>query len=76
VAQGLASLVIQDSERAVAMENPAGILRARVYGRLQGESDFAFPWVAYERNAQLFMDGMFPIHRPSEALQEKARALA
>jgi len=76
VAQGLASLVIQDSERAVAMENPAGILRARVYGRLQGESDFAFPWVAYERNAQLFMDGMFPIHRPSEALQEKSRALA
>lgn len=76
VAQGLAPLSTQDSERAVAMENPAGILRARVFGRQQGEGDFAFPWVAYERNAQLFMDGMFRIHRPSEALQEKALALA
>lgn len=76
VAQGLAPLDTQDSERAVAMENPAGILRALVFGRQQGEGDFAFPWVAYERNAQLFMDGMFRIHQASAALQEKARALA
>ena len=75
VAQGLEPLGTQDTERAVAMENPAGILRARVFGRQPGEGDFVIPWVAYERNAQLYMEGMFRIHRPSEALQEKARAL-
>lgn len=75
VAQGLEPLGTQDTERAVAMENPAGILRARVFGRQPGEGEFVFPWVAYERNAQLYMEGMFRIHRPSEALQEKARAL-
>jgi len=74
IAMGLEPLGVQDSERAVAMENPAGILRARVYGRQAAKGDFAIPWVAYERNAQLYLDGLFRIYRPSEALMEKARA--
>jgi hypothetical protein len=63
-----------DAERAVAMENPAGLLRARVFGRQAAPGTFAFPWVAYERNAQLFMDGLFRIHRPSPALRDAIAA--
>jgi 2-methylaconitate cis-trans-isomerase PrpF len=68
VAVGVKQLVAQDEERAIAMENPAGILRARVFGRQVSESSFTFPWVAYERNAQIYMDGFFRIHHPSEEL--------
>lgn len=75
IAKGVEPLTAQDTERAVAMENPAGILRARVFGRLDVGGVFAFPWVAYERNAQLFMDGYFRIYQPSDALQEKARSI-
>lgn len=75
IAEGLEPLAAHDAERAVAMENPAGILRARVFGRQVAEGVFAFPWVAYERNAQLFMDGHFHIHRPSDALMAAMRAL-
>jgi hypothetical protein len=57
------------------MENPAGILRARVFGRQEAEGAYAFPWVAYERNAQLYMDGFFRIYRLSNALMDKARSL-
>jgi hypothetical protein len=75
IAEGLEPLAAHDAERAVAMENPAGILRARVFGRQVAEEEPAFPWVAYERNAQLYMDGFFRIHRPSEALVEAMRAM-
>ena len=75
IAQGVEPLPAQNTERAVAMENPAGILRARVFGRQDGDGGFAFPWVAYERNAQLYLDGFFRIHHPSEALVQQVRAL-
>ncbi len=75
VAVGLEGLGEQDAERAVAMENPAGILRARVFGRQEASGEFVLPRVAYERNAQLYMDGFFRIHRPSAALVDKSRAL-
>jgi hypothetical protein len=69
IAQGLSPLGETDTEQAVAMENPAGILRARVFGRRSGSGEFVFPWVAYERNAQLYMNGFFRIYRPSERLR-------
>lgn len=75
IAEGLEPFAANDAERAVAMENPAGILRARVFGRQMAEKELALPWVAYERNAQLFMDGYFHIHRPSDALVETVRAM-
>jgi len=75
IAQGVEPLPAQNTERAVAMENPAGILRARVFGRQDGDGGFAFPWVAYERNAQLYLDGFFRIHHPSDALVQQVRAL-
>lgn len=76
VATGLEPLTANDSERAVAMENPAGILRARVFGRQLAGGGFAFPWVAYERNAQLYMDGYFRIYRPSARTLEQISAPA
>jgi 4-oxalomesaconate tautomerase len=76
VATGLEPLSSRDSERAVAMENPAGILRARVFGRQLAGGGFAFPWVAYERNAQLYMDGQFRIYQPSAQMLERVARLA
>ena len=75
IVQGVEPLTVHNTERAVAMENPAGILRARVFGCHDAEGGFAFPRVAYERNAQLYMDGFFRIHRPSDALVQQVRAL-
>ena len=75
IAMGVEPLSVHNTERAVAMENPAGILRARVFGRHDVEGGYAFPWVAYERNAQLYMDGFFRIYRLSNALMDKACSL-
>jgi 2-methylaconitate cis-trans-isomerase PrpF len=75
IATGLEPLAERDAERAVAMENPAGILRARVFGRRDAGGEFAFPWVAYERNAQLYMSGYFRVHRPSARLTELCGAV-
>lgn len=75
IAQGVEPLSAQNTERAVAMENPAGILRARVLARHDAKGRFAIPWVAYERNAQLYLEGFFRVYRPSNALQKKARSL-
>lgn len=75
VAQGLQPLTAQSSERGVAMENPAGILRARVFGSRSDAGAYAFPWVAYERNAQLYMEGYFRIHRPSPRLIERVQSV-
>lgn len=75
IAQGVEPLSAYNTERVVAMENPAGILRARVFGRQDGNDGFAFPWVAYERNAQLYLDGFFRIYRSSDALLQQVRTL-
>ena len=63
IASGLAPLGAEASEHLVAMENPAGILKARVFGQRLSDTEFEFPWVAYERSAQIFMNGFFRIHR-------------
>jgi 4-oxalomesaconate tautomerase len=76
VAVGLDPLAADNAERAVAMENPAGVLRARVFGRQLAAGEFEFPWVAYERSAQLYMDGFFRIHSPSARIVERMHALA
>jgi 2-methylaconitate cis-trans-isomerase PrpF len=76
VAIGLEPLNQQNAERVVAMENPSGILRARVFGSTHSDDSFKFPWVSYERNAQLFMDGYFRIHRPSVKLLAIAETLS
>ncbi|MEY4725120.1 MAG: hypothetical protein RL043_1269, partial [Pseudomonadota bacterium] len=77
IAQGLVPLsTTSDEERMVAMENPAGILRARVFGRLkaapgrgvQAPAELALPWAAYERSAQIFMQGYAQIYNASQGL--------
>ena len=78
VAQGLAPLSAKvDEERMVAMENPAGILRARVYGHLvakaNGLPDLALPWAAYERSAQIFMQGYAQIYNASKELVQAVK---
>ena len=78
VAQGLAPLSTKvDEERMVAMENPAGILRARVYGHLvakaNGLPDLALPWTAYERSAQIFMQGYAQIYNASKELVQAVK---
>jgi 4-oxalomesaconate tautomerase len=75
MARGLEPLTAQSAEHAVAMENPAGVLRARVFGSSSEAGEYTFPWVAYERNAQLYMDGYFRIHRPSAGLIEQVQAV-
>ena len=77
IAQGLVPLsTTSDQERMVAMENPAGILRARVFGRLkngpgrgvQAPPELSLPWAAYERSAQIFMQGYAQIYNASKGL--------
>ena len=81
VAEGLDQLnEQQDQERMVAMENPAGILRARVFGRRTGMKSgglpgLALPWTAYERSAQTFMQGYAQIYNASSGLVKAVRAI-
>jgi 4-oxalomesaconate tautomerase len=81
LAEGLDPLTEQrDQERMVAMENPAGILRARVFGRAAGAGPgnlpgLALPWTAYERSAQIFMQGYAQIYNASNGLIKAVRAI-
>jgi hypothetical protein len=69
VAQNLSEFSNEEREIVVDMENPAGILRARIRGALSGEGA-SIPWAAYARNTQVFMRGYVPIYTPSKALMD------
>lgn len=69
VAQNLSAFTDEEKEIVVDMENPAGILRARIRGALSGEGA-SIPWAAYARNTQVFMRGYVPIYTPSQALMD------
>jgi len=73
VAQNLQPFSTEERESVVDMENPAGILRARVCGALS-EEGATIPWAAYTRNTQVFMRGYVPIYTPSAALMAFFRA--
>lgn len=75
VATGLAPLDATPRETVVAMRNPAGVLRARVTGSLQGDA-VSIPSAAYERSAQIFMRGHFPVYNASAGLAAYARTFA
>ena len=75
VATGLAPLDATPRETVVAMRNPAGVLRARVTGSLQGDA-VSIPSAAYERSAQIFMRGHFPVYNASAGLTAYARSFA
>lgn len=67
VAQNLSAFSAQEQAFIVDMENPAGLLRARICGALSHEGA-TIPWAAYTRNAQVLMRGEMPIYTPSKAL--------
>ncbi|MDO9024039.1 PrpF domain-containing protein [Zwartia sp.] len=67
VVRNLQSFTAEERESVVDMENPAGILRARVCGALS-EEGATIPWAAYTRNTQVFMRGYVPIYTPSAEL--------
>jgi 4-oxalomesaconate tautomerase len=67
VASGLEALGRETRETVVAMRNPAGILRARVTASIDGD-EVAVPSAAYERSAQIFLRGHFPVYGASDAL--------
>lgn len=67
VATGLAPLDAVERETVVAMRNPAGVLRARVTAAIEG-SAVTIPRAAYERSAQIFLRGHFPVYGASPEL--------
>jgi 2-methylaconitate cis-trans-isomerase PrpF len=71
VATGLAPIADAAGICSVAMRNPAGVLRARI-GATLGAHGLRVTSVAYERSAQLFMRGHFPVYGASAELREFA----
>jgi 4-oxalomesaconate tautomerase len=69
VVQNLQAFSTEERECVVDMENPAGVLRARVRGALT-EDGATIPWAAYARSSQVFMRGYMPIYNPSKALMD------
>jgi len=67
VVHALQAFSKEEREIVVDMENPAGILRARICGALSGEGA-SIPWAAYTRNTQVYMRGYMPIYSPSAQL--------
>lgn len=67
VASGLPALDATEREIVVAMRNPAGVLRARVTAALR-DASVTIPSAAYERSAQIFLRGHFPVYGASPEL--------
>ena len=68
LAQGLPTLEATERNVVVAMRNPAGVLRARV-GAAMGPAGVRISSVAYERSAQIFLRGHFPLYCASSQLK-------
>jgi len=71
VSQGLQPISDGNGMCTVAMRNPAGVLRARIGATCTG-SGLRVTSVAYERSAQLFLRGHFPVYSASGALRDFA----
>ncbi len=71
VAQGLQPIGELNGICTVAMRNPAGVLRARI-GATSTSTGLRVTSVAYERSAQLFMRGHFPVYCASSGLRDFA----
>jgi hypothetical protein len=68
VAQGLDPIGDGNALFTVSMRNPAGILRARI-GAATTSTGLRVTSVAYERSAQLFLRGHFPVYGASEGVR-------
>lgn len=72
LARGLTTIGDGPAVCTVGMRNPAGVLRARIGATMTGNG-LRVNSVAYERSAQLFLRGHFPIYNASNELREFAR---
>lgn len=68
VARGLDAIGDGNCILTVGMRNPAGVLRARI-GATSTSAGLRVTSVAYERSAQLFLRGHFPVYGASEGLR-------
>jgi 2-methylaconitate cis-trans-isomerase PrpF len=68
VAHGLDAIGDGNCILTVGMRNPAGVLRARI-GATSTSSGLRVTSVAYERSAQMFLRGHFPVYSASSALR-------
>jgi len=71
VSRGLEPIGSLNGSCTVAMRNPAGVLRARI-GATSTASGLRVTSVAYERSAQLFLRGHFPVYSASDGLRDFA----
>ena len=71
VAHGLSPIADTAGICTVAMRKPAGVLRARIGANL-GAHGLRVTSVAYERSAQLFLRGHFPVYSASSELRQFA----
>ena len=68
LARGLPALGPAEQAHTMAMRNPAGILRARIEAA-QTPDGIKIGNVAYERSAQIFLRGHYPLYEASDALR-------
>jgi len=69
VARELPVVGAKDTVCTVGMRNPAGVLRARI-GASAGADGMRITYAAYERSAQIFLRGHFPLYCASAKLRE------
>ncbi len=74
VARGLPAPGTDFSEIAVGIENPAGILAAKIEARTAPEG-LALRQAAYTRNTQILLRGHVPLYRASPALEAAMDAI-
>jgi 2-methylaconitate cis-trans-isomerase PrpF len=68
LARGIAAIGAEESTTVVQMRNPAGVLRARITAKI-AVSGMQIGSAAYERSAQIFLRGHFPLYCASAQLQ-------
>jgi 4-oxalomesaconate tautomerase len=75
LAQGLPEVPSALTEVVVALENPAGLLRATVVARQANAEALHIERAAYERSAQLLLRGYVPLYAASPALAASLQEL-
>jgi 2-methylaconitate cis-trans-isomerase PrpF len=68
LARGLPAMDTGERMTVVQMRNPAGVLRARITAKI-ATSGMQIGSAAYERSAQIFLRGHFPLYGASAQLQ-------
>jgi 2-methylaconitate cis-trans-isomerase PrpF len=67
LARGIPVIGVEECVTVVQMRNPAGVLRARIAASMTA-SQMHISSAAYERSAQIFLRGHFPLYGASAQL--------